>query len=496
MQKLNEYKDATDPKSYCDKFIDHSIPDGACVLAQNCYLDDNQILERNGYTMVGDNTGENKPNLGFCTFEQAGTKQLLKINDNALGTAANLFYWTGTGNWVKVTSLTFTAGQPCSMVEANGKVYITNNVDTPKSWNGTTLANVAGIPIVPYIKWFHSFLFALKNSRLYISNRDDPETFGVSSFIDIAPSDGDFMTGAGTIKDELIIGKRYRSFSFQGWTEASFNVTQVNEKLGSYGSTSDLSYVNTGNDLLFMSFGGDIPHIRSIAKTKTADTMYGGIITDWQEGTMKGLSKSQLDKVAAVFDGKYAWFFMPNGSSTYNNLCICYNSVTTGCTKMTGIYAARAVVSSVTGTAKVYFADSRNSKVYVLDGSYSDDGNPIEYRYISKRYQPDFKRFYKFKYLYLQYLLGSTGNLLVRTSVDDHLPDLQETLPLNQPQSMFTYVFPFGFGATTQANKRIDLPYQPTSNIQLDLYKNDITAPVSVHDYTFLGYPKSLRALP
>jgi hypothetical protein len=339
-------------------------------------------------------------------------------------------------------------------------------------------------------------LFALKNSRVYISNRDDPETFGVSSFIDISPSDGDYFTGAGTIKDELIIGKRYRTFSFQGWTEASFNINQVNEKLGSYGSTSDMSFTNTGNDLLFMSFGGDIPHIRSIAKTKTADTMYGGLISNWQEGTMKGLSKAQLDKAAAVFDGKYAWFFIPDGSSTYNNLCLCYNTVTTGITKMTGIYAARGVISSVSGTAKTYFADSRDSKVYVMDGSYSDNGNPIEYRFISKRYQPDFKHLYKFKYLYLQYLQNSVGNLLVRTSIDNFAPDLQETVSLNPALTAFTYVFPFGFGSTNQMTRRVNLPYQPASNIQLDLYKNDTNAPASVNKYTFLGYPKSLRYLP
>jgi hypothetical protein len=104
MQTLTILKDEKDPLSYNDKVIDHSVPDGQCVLAQNVFLDNNMIRGRNGYTMIANDTGEGKPNLGFCAYEVETGKHLLKINDDATGTAANLFYWTGTGNWVKVSA--------------------------------------------------------------------------------------------------------------------------------------------------------------------------------------------------------------------------------------------------------------------------------------------------------------------------------------------------------------------------------------------------------
>jgi hypothetical protein len=352
---------------------------------------------------------------------------------------------------------------------------------------------MAGIPVTPYLDWFHNFLVALKASRVYISDIGDPTTFAAGSYIDINPDDGDFITGSSSLKDELLVFKRSRTYSFQGWTELSFSVTFVNEKLASYGCTSDDSIVNTGNDVFFMSFGGGIPHIRSIVQSKLSNTLYGGIITEWQEGTMKTLSLSQLTKCASVFDGRKVYFFMPTGSSTFNDLTLVYDTITTGVTKHTGIYAARAVASTISGTFRIYFADSRNSKVYAFDGSYSDNGLPIEFRFISKRFQPDFKRFMKWKYLYVQYQRESTGDLEVYTSVDDYAPTLLDTLDLNPPVGSFAFTFPFEYSSTPQGDARMELPYNVNRNVQLILYKKDTTAPCALHDYAFMVKQKPLR---
>lgn len=495
MQSLQVIKDTQDPLTYNDKVVDHSVPDGQCVLAQNCFLDNDEILERTGYSMIANDTGENKPNLGFCDYEVAAGKHLLKINDNAGSTAANLFYWTGSGNWVKVNSPTFTAGLRCSMVVANGVVYIANGVDTTKKWdiNTLTLTNISAIPITPFLAWFHNFLLAMKGSRVYISALSDPETFPVNSYIDINPDDGDQIVGSSTLKDELTISKNGRLYTFQGWTEASFSVSQVNEKLASYGATGDDSFVNIGTDLMFMSFGGGIAHIRSLQATQYGTTVYGGIITNDQEGTMKGLSNAQLVKAAGVFDGRKAWFFMPNGSSTFNDLTLVYDTLTKGITKHIGIYAARAVVSNISGTRKVYFADSRNAKVYMFDGSFSDNGQPIEFIFKSRRYQPDFQRFYKWKYLYMQYVRDSSGTLGIYASVDDFDPVLIETVSLVQPTATFSFTFPFQLSSTQQGDIRVDLPYNVNKNIQFMLYKKDTTAPAKVHDFSFLAKPKAYR---
>lgn len=500
MQDLQTFRETTDAIGYNDKYHPHDVPPNMVQMIQNGYLDSRGINERTGYSLTGNDTGENKPNLGFGILETNTVKHILKINDNSTSTAADLFYWNGSGNWVKVVTLTFTAGLQCSMVQAFGKVYITNGVDVVKSWDGTTLANVAAIPISKYLRWFHNYLWTLNDStqksRAHFSNLSAPEVFGGADFLDISANDGDELTATGTIKDDLIFFKNRRTYGFQGWVEAAFTVAVVNEQLTAFGSTSNDNPVTIGNDLIFMSYGGDIPHIRSLKRTQFADTIYGGILTDPIEGTMKGLSKSQLAKCASTFDGRKVLFFVPTGSSTFNDTVLVYDSITTGWAKYTGIYGARACISTVSGKALIYFADSRNSKVYVFDGSYSDNGAAIDFQFISREFEPDFKRKWLWKYIYIQYdeSTSAVSNFEVWTHPDSGENwRLEETLSMAPDQHGFPYIFNFNLGASDDRTPRINLPSTVSRNLTVMFKKNDTTNPVSVQHYDLLAKPKPLR---
>ena len=58
MQNLATYKDKSFPLSYNDKVHPDLLPDGYCELILNGFLDGNTIAERNGYTLIADDTGE------------------------------------------------------------------------------------------------------------------------------------------------------------------------------------------------------------------------------------------------------------------------------------------------------------------------------------------------------------------------------------------------------------------------------------------------------
>jgi hypothetical protein len=499
MQDLTEITLQELPIGYNDKLPSHGLPNKFCTLIQNGFLDSRKIIERNGYTMIANDTAENKPNLLLYPHETPSHKHLLKINDNAGGTAANLFYWNGSGNWVKVASPTFTAGAVCSAATGMGKTYITNGIDTVKSWDGTTLTNVASFPVTKYVRYFHDYMWAMNNSsfknRVYFSDRDDPETWGVSNFMDISANDGDVTTGFGAMRDELVFAKQYKLYSFQGWTEVSFSVSAVNDKLGTYGATSNLCFSDIGNDLLFMSYGGNIPHIRSLQQTKLASMDYGGVISDDIEGTMNGLSKAQLGKAASVFDGRRVWFFLPTGSSSFNDVALNYDTITKGWSKHTGIYAARGCVSSCTGVAKVYFADSRNSKVYVFDTSTSDNGAAIDFQFITREYEPSHSRLTKFKYLFVEYGTGINSNLLVYCQPDATFNwDLMDTIPLTgQSLSVFPMTFPFSFSNKEADDWRVELPYAPLHSTTFKFAKNDTKEPVTIFMYNLWGRLKPIR---
>jgi len=502
MQRLATLKDTEMIIGYNDKFPSNLLPSNMCAMVQNAFLDSNKIIERTGYIIYGNDTGENKPNLGFHAHTTSTHNQLLKINDNVLGTNAVMYYKTASGNWTLAPGAnTFTAGLACSLVTAAGATYITNGTDTVHKWDGTTLTTVASIPIGRYLIWFHNFMWSLNvsgyRSRAYYSYVGLPETWVAGEFLDISPDDGDIITGASIIKDELVVSKQFRMYSFQGWTELAFTTATLNEQLATYGCIAHESFINVGNDLLFLSFTGDLPHFRSLQKTRFSDTIYGGVISNDIEGTMSGLSKDQLGKTSMVFDGRKVWFFVPNGASTYNNLCLVYDTITLGWSKHTGIYASRGIVSTISGRARVYFADSRNSKVYVMDGGNSDNGDPIDFVYTSRQFTPDFKRFYKFKYLFLQYLAGNTGLLQLWTSVDDNDYDLVDTIDLDNAGSQFpmTFTFPFGSGTMTQEN-RSELPYGVFHMCSVKFTKNDTNPRATIYQYELMGFPRNIRDLP
>jgi len=493
MQDLTSIKDRTFPIGMNDKYRPEDLPDGYCVDAKNCFLEERKIREATGCTMIANNTGEDKPILGLAAFKTSTVNQLLKFNDNSTGSAANLFYWTGSGNWTKVDSPSFTAGKEIEVEVAAGNAYITNGTDTPKKWNGTTLTDVTGFPVTPYIKWFHNYMWAFgTNHRLYFSNLGDPETWGASDYIDISPNDGDIPTGLSTLKDELIIAKQNRIWSFTGWTSSSFTVKDINEKIAGYGSVANC-FVNTGNDLYYLSYVGDIPHFRSLQRTRYATIVAGGIISDDIQNTMNSLSKTQLSKMTGFYDGRKVWFFVPSGSSSYNDLILIYDTTTKGWVRQTGKYGAKVAISDVTGQPIIYFGDSRNSKVYKLDTSNSNDGASIDFQFISRRYMPDFKRKFKWKYLWMTGEAVGDVDVGVSTSPDGFNYVSQGNFNLKNPGSLFSFSFPAKLGVPDIVFKRFNLAYGPKHAMQLKLTKSNTGARAVIRDWEFLAQAKPLR---
>jgi len=498
MQHIAPIRDKEFPLGYNDKYKPEDLPPGFCVDAINCFLEERKIKERNGYSLVGNDTNEVHQILGLGYLETPSVRHLLRVGDDSSGNFGYIRYWTGSGNWIWISTRTLTKDLPTEMETAQGKTYMTNGTDTVLSWDGTTLAQVAAFPKAKYIKWFHNYMFAFNvsgnRSRLYFSNLGDPETWGASDYLDIAPGDSDQGTGLNVLGDELIIGKGHRVKAFSGWSAATFSVKDVSDRLAEYGVASHRTMLNIGNDLLFLSFAGDVPHFRSLQRTRYAVNIYGGIISDDIENTMRGLNASALSVAAGLFDGKRAWFFVPNGSSTINDLTLCYDTVTKGWTKHTGINASVALIANVTGAPVRYFGESRaQSKVYKLDSSNSDNGSAISFQFTTRRFQPDFKRKHKYKYLYLHAETIGNVDVGVKTSVDGFTYDNQGNLNLQGTSSTFPLTFDAQLGSTDVKRKRFELGYQPRYNIQLQLTKNDTNSRAVIRDYEFEGYAKGLR---
>lgn len=166
--------------------------------------------------------------LNMGTFG-AGTDRVLSAytfyrGDSApqvlIHTSGGKIYYTNdpTTNpitWTQIaTGLSTTA--PFSFETFNGKCYFSNGVDSYASWDGTTYTTFASAPKGKYLRLWKDTMWVAGVSglpdRLYSSDPGDAETFGVSSWVDIAKGDGDQVTCLATDGLFLSFGKRNRGF--------------------------------------------------------------------------------------------------------------------------------------------------------------------------------------------------------------------------------------------------------------------------------------------
>jgi hypothetical protein len=89
------------------------------------------------------------------------------------------------------------------------------------------------------------------NDRVYESNPGDAETFGVSSWVDIAKGDGDILTALGSDGLTLIVWKRNRTFTIYDPTTFANRVVDFEK-----GCESHFSVVSFENAVYFLSRRG------------------------------------------------------------------------------------------------------------------------------------------------------------------------------------------------------------------------------------------------
>lgn len=496
MQRLRALRQAKFHKGYNDKLRPEELPEGFAADALNCYVDEERITERTGYSSIANDVGDDATDA-LANYEMDdGTKFLIYC------AGGQVYKWTGSGNLaVAGGSDTYTSGTQTEWVQANDSIYSFNGTDTAIKFNGTTCSTIAAIPKGKTAAWFHNYMFTAgvtgNTSRLYFSNVDDPETWGASDFVDVNVDDGEPITAIYPFNDELIIFKRSRIWALTGFSTASFAVTDIQERITSFGCPAARGIVNIGNYLLFISYVGQVPHIRSLTRSRFGVTIAGGIVSDPITGTMEGLSTAQLSKTAAIFDGRYVYFAVPNGSSTRNDLVLVKDTTQKqdeGWTRWTGVDAAAWAQSSVEGEPTIYFGESdADSVVYKLDSSTSDNGTAITFRWDSPNYQinPEIKN--KWKYLWVTGETVGDVDVEVDTSPDGFTFEDIGDFNLSGTGSTFPFTFPFQLGATGLVKQRFDLSYEPKYNMQVRFTKADTAARATIREYSLLFYQKGLR---
>ena len=487
-----------------DKPEDLRKPDGSVYMAdiRNAFIEENKIMKRTGYSAIGD-APVSKAILGQNKHEPSGgTKYILRARNNAGDTQSVIEGWSGSGNW---TALTSGSSQTTSLnhefVMAENATYIFNGTDTVgKTTNGTSMSTVAAIPIGLGAKWWHNFLFVFgvtgNRSRLYFSDVNEPETFdGVNGLVDINTDDNENIEALAALKDILVILKRSSVFLLTGFGTTDFTLANLDDFGTGIGTIAPRSVVETGNDVYFLTYYGDVPHFKSIRRTTEDALVDGGIISDAITGSMKRMVVGRLNQTAGIFDGRRVWWSVCT-SGTTNNEVFVYDTLTGGWVRLTGINANIFHNSTISGSPAIYFGSSTaNGKSYQMDGTTNDDGAAISFLVDTPMYNPQPGYPSRYKYLYLTADVGSEVDLDIDFSPDGFTFGDRATMSFTGEGAEFgTAIFDTSkFGATTLARNRIFAG--GTANYMQYRFTNAVVdEEITIREFEIFWGKRSLRA--
>lgn len=497
MKALNLYRETSFSKGYNDTLPPEHLERGYLADALNCFIRSDEIVKRYGYTLVADDLGSTQiQGMKGIRFAN-GTKEELMVRNGTI------YKWTGSGNWVSLGGTLNTSG-PVEIVVANNNAYFFDGTNTVAKYNGTVVSTVVAMPIGLGARWFHNMFFvygiAATPNSIRVSNLGDPEdhSTGTATTIAVNPNDGDYITALNELNDELIIFKSKRTWALSGFGTTTLTLSNLSDRGSGFGTIAPRSVVNTGNELIYLSFLGDIPHFRSLKRNSFATITDGGIVSGNIEATMRALNKSALATIACTYDGRNLWCAVPDGSSTFNNKVLMLDWVSKGWVRHSGIQASCWDVFAISTTSELYFGEaSADSKVYKMSSSAtSDNGSTINFQVISRRYggdMPETKK--KWKYLYITTKETGNYNVTVDYSRNGFDFDNLGTLSLAGAGSVFDTIIldTSRLGSTDIKRKRFNLPKTVDYYIQYKLHDTSATSTITIRDWENMYFPKAIR---
>lgn len=502
-----------------NKYPSHLLPKGVFSSITNAYVDNNRLFKRGGSTVFGATLGSFLL-LGAYSFETTTGLKEVVVNRNGASNA-QLYKSTG-GSFTAIGLANLTKDIYMNFVQASDKLFGFNGAEVVDvAVDGTTVTrNRAGVPKGLFGVWFHNYLFvggvSATPNRIYWSNLGDPLTFDAGNFVDINANDGDVLTALNVLNDQLVIFKNYSIWSIDGWSGSTFNVTTIagqNTQMRAQGAgtPSHQSVVSVGRDLLYMSFLGNLPHIRSLNQTSFAKSIDAGIQSDELEGTMATLNKTKLVRSCGMFDGKFLHWGVPVGAATTNDLIIVSANQRKYQTPLgpmepwvqfEGANVGQFFTSTISGIPKIYYISATaNGKVYLFNdtSTYSDDGTPVSMEVNSRDYMGDPGRQTKYKYMYLKYQTGSAGTLQVNARIDQASDfasqediSLRGSSPGLGPTGTFTLGVSVLGGSMVNKNR---ITFQHLTGTLLGVQFIEATANAcELYDLEILGQKKGYRA--
>lgn len=495
MQNLQHILETDFKKGMNNQVKPEYVKPGQVVKALNCLVGDQKIAKGPGASILF-NMGYGNTILGGIS-----TKNEIYVASNEPGdNYCYIYRYTGAGNPVAVSGASLTKDLPVEFVDTGNAIYVFNGTDTVGKLVGATYTTVAAIPKGRYAAYVNNRLYVAgvtgAVNTLYYSDANAPETHGGSSNIIISDTLRSTISGLNVLSSNLVIGRTDNVMTFAGFTIDSFAVKNLVDNLPNFGSRSHRAMVNIGDDLIFLSYSGGTPHFRSLKLTTYGSINDGGVLSEDIEETMKSLNPARLNQVAGGFDGRYAYWSAPTGSSLTNNITIVLDTFKDGgWTIHENLDASVFFRSDIVGNSETLYFGSSNADSTVMGIDYdifSRGGSDIPMEVISRVYRQQATRKSKNKYLYTITGDSTAGDICVEASPDGYTWEEQGVVYHKSGTSVFPFTFPFNFGVTTNQRERINLKTNSAYTYQLR-FTEESSEEVVINEWDLYYYNRYLR---
>jgi len=220
------------------------IPPSCLKEALNIYYDENlSISRRKGYAKYNATPCQDQKAIrGLWAFNATDGRQYLVINSSQ-----SFFYSTGIGDCTAIDGLSgFNTENDFSCVQALGKLWCSNGIDTPFYWDGTSTSTVADFPLAELVSTFANRIVAAdiagKKTRILLSGEGDgtdwdlkvPGKSTTPASIDISGlNDGNNVTCLmGEYQGAFFIGREYDLWALYGSDRRNFKLRKISGEVG------------------------------------------------------------------------------------------------------------------------------------------------------------------------------------------------------------------------------------------------------------------------
>lgn len=287
------------------------------------------------------------------------------------------------GTWDDITGgLTITAGSKCCFTTWENEVYITNDVDAPFKWNGTTSSTIGiptGLTNAKYNTQYNNYLFYANvtvsgtnhNSRIYWSALGDASTWSSTHFINISNDDGQEITGIKVLSDRLVIYKSRSIYNlvFTGDSDIPFILPGGGKSNSSVGCVAPFSIQEVNNGHFFLSYDGFYYY----------DGNNSYKVSNKINKDINRLNHNRFNSCCSMVqkDKNRYWCAVTSSGSSENDLVIIWDFFNNAFSIYDGIDASAMTIAYVNGNQETPYFGDYFGKVYKCDDSSTKNDVPL-----------------------------------------------------------------------------------------------------------------------